>query len=229
MTRCSRRRWPRSFQFTPPCGGGPTASQPDSRNIGFQFTPPCGGGPTLSLSAASGWIFQFTPPCGGGRTSPRPSTRHGLFQFTPPCGGGAARRAAARRPQVISIHAPVWGRAVPPLAPCRCTYYFNSRPRVGAGVRGSAQPRKAHKNFNSRPRVGASPNIAPRRMLTIDISIHAPVWGRAQAAALVYLGVGISIHAPVWGRATRPAGSRPRPGQFQFTPPCGGGPVPAPA
>ena len=33
------------------------------------------------------------------------------------------------------------------------------------------------------------------------ISIHAPVWGRAEHYAPAALARPISIHAPVWGRA----------------------------
>ncbi len=35
----------------------------------------------------------------------------GEFQFTPPCGGGGFRIVSSFLYLVISIHAPVWGRA----------------------------------------------------------------------------------------------------------------------
>ena len=35
----------------------------------------------------------------------------------------------------------------------------------------------------------------------VYISIHAPVWGRASCIGELYTSVDISIHAPVWGRA----------------------------
>ena len=78
-------------------------------------------------------------------------------------------------------------------------------------------------NFNSRPRVGAGVDVDPG-FSDYDISIHAPVWGRATSFAKATVnmtdfnsrprvGAGlsacdvaqpdneISIHAPVWGRA----------------------------
>ena len=53
------------------------------------------------------------------------------------------------------------------------------------------------------------------------ISIHAPVWGRAERVSVSAVAGDISIHAPVWGRARRGRGldniwryfnSRPRVG-----------------
>ena len=57
--------------------------------------------------------------------------------------------------EIISIHAPVWGRAHSP----------------GGRV-------KYCNNFNSRPRVGGR-QTAPHGAIRRYISIHAPVWGRA--------------------------------------------------
>ena len=60
------------------------------------------------------------------------------------------------------------------------------------------------------------------------ISIHAPVWGRAGDYRAHGLEQFISIHAPVWGRAASSAMFSHSLRTFQFTPPCGGGPMPIP-
>ena len=78
--------------------------------------------------------------------------------------------------EIISIHAPVWGRWQ--------LRTWGQYPRA---------------DFNSRPRVGADHIIVVSR-LRMDISIHAPVWGRAYVTAPVDAAWTISIHAPVWGR-----------------------------
>ena len=64
----------------------------------------------------------------------------------------------------ISIHAPVWGRAGNILCTVELVKYFNSRPRVGAGV-DSAFFRHTATNFNSRPRVGAGANLHKCKVL----------------------------------------------------------------
>ena len=58
--------------------------------LSFQFTPPCGGGPAPFSRARGGQKFQFTPPCGGGLFNLE-NWRFGFrFQFTPPVWGRAA-------------------------------------------------------------------------------------------------------------------------------------------
>ena len=56
-------------------------------------------------------------------------------------------------------------------------------------------------DFNSRPRVGAGLFEGSDTGFMWQISIHAPVWGRANICAVYKARVFISIHAPVWGRA----------------------------
>ena len=78
--------------------------------------------------------------------------------------------------EIISIHAPVWGRVRHITA-----YYLGSKfqftPPCGGGVK-------------------CVYGISVRQ-----ISIHAPVWGRGYyTGERIDYGVRISIHAPVWGR-----------------------------
>ena len=100
----------------------------------------------------------------------------------------------------ISIPAPVWGRAGGRTGRRRGGAYFNSRPRVGAGLPADVV------RYRQR------------------ISIHAPVWGRGPTSPAVSDMLSISIHAPVWGRASIRRYGAPSRSLFQFTPPCGGGP-----
>ena len=124
-----------TFQFTPPCGGGVDRYNTLSNNLQFQFTPPCGGGsPVSSVIVTPSSVFQFTPPCGGGPSTVSVCASMMVsFQFTPPCGGGRGDLAAVQR-RLISIHAPVWGRASKEERVNVVCYDFNSRPRVGAGM-----------------------------------------------------------------------------------------------
>ncbi len=140
---------------------------------------------------------------------------------------------------LVSIHAPVWGRHSPPrlwtpLTSFRSTPpYGGDLPQLGRAGRGAG--------FDPRPRMGATrclhgdPPAAP-------VSIHAPVWGRHLPIACRWwprcfdprprMGatllqwqrvfvVGVSIHAPVWGRRSAiDTGSIMA--WFRSTPPYGG-------
>ena len=177
----------------------------------FQFTPPCGGGPDRANSGLATYEFQFTPPCGGGLS---PSTKERspalIFQFTPPCGGGPLTGATAAQTGLISIHAPVWGRAVglphqffassfqftPPCGGGRIFQisfaiftHFNSRPRVGAGSAGFSSYVRCTL-FQFTPPCGGGLPCLRLLATSASISIHAPVWGRAREVGfkLLYFG-----------------------------------------
>ena len=101
--------------------------------------------------------------------------------------------------EIISIHAPVWGRAFPAELVQECDGISIHAPVWGrAEARLTGEGTRSY--FNSRPRVGAG--------------LVAPVVGGSEA---------ISIHAPVWGRGKRLTYSTSSVSSFQFTPPCGGG------
>ena len=77
--------------------------------LSFQFTPPCGGGPVMYLLRYGQTIFQFTPPCGGGRANPGGRAAARPFQFTPPYGGEPGVAGYKIFGRYISIHAPCGG------------------------------------------------------------------------------------------------------------------------
>ena len=82
----------------------------DSAPAGRYFNPRPRMGATKSSRISSGiGGFQSTPPYGGDPTTSRRSCNHNRFQSTPPYGGdiGHIQNVFV---QVISIHAPVWGR-----------------------------------------------------------------------------------------------------------------------
>ena len=107
-------------------------------------------------------IFQFTPPCGGGLARAAVDAVGHDFNSRPRVGAGRERYIIGQGVAVISIHAPVWGRAYTPNLENPPVADFNSRPRVGAGRWERLQ------------------SVVRRQ-----ISIHAPVWGRAGAASTV--------------------------------------------
>ena len=102
--------------------------------------------------------------------------------------------------EIISIHAPMWGRGTiaseserlglfqftPPCGggPALISGIFTTcnisihAPVWGRGGCGSEYALAAS-DFNSRPRVGAGDTVGHRHSRDIVISIHAPVWGRA--------------------------------------------------
>ena len=121
--------------------------------------------------------------------------------------------------QMISIHAPAWGRPLnlspevrrtifqftPPrggdgrqIFSCPPLTYFNSRPRVGATLC-HLPGQLSRKYFNSRPRVGATFHMSFSTSPS-HISIHAPAWGRLTPDWAALKPQYISIHAPAWGR-----------------------------
>ena len=102
--------------------------------------------------------------------------------------------------EIISIHAPVWGRAG-----IYAAMVSSDAISIHAPVWGRAF-------FSS----GLS-------IHSLRISIHAPVWGRAVRVSCRCLQFFISIHAPVWGRAgaTEPAGNAGR--HFNSRPRVGAG------
>ena len=60
--------------------------------------------------------FQFTPPCGGGGVHhPRVNRYEADFNSRPRVGAGFGPFPVTHCINSISIHAPVWGRAAPPL------------------------------------------------------------------------------------------------------------------
>ena len=102
---------------------------------------------------------------------------------------------------IISIHAPVWGRAVG-LPHQFFASSFQFTPPCGGGLTGDCAVRLMRLFQFTPPCGGGRESKAVLRGLEL-ISIHAPVWGRAESST--------------W-RSTRCL-------LFQFTPTCGGGPV----
>ena len=167
----------RSFQFTPPCGGGLQPRDIERILSLFQFTPPCGGEPIQVTINGTDLKFQFTPPCGGGPALPFLPIIEKDFNSRPRVGAGARRRGMDIWAYTISIHAPVWGRAEPKVVSAE-DFVFQFTPPCGGGLRLYTCLNNQAANFNSRPRVGAG----------------------LLSGALI-----CSIY------------------RFQFTPPCGGG------
>ena len=99
--------------------------------------------------------------------------------------------------RIVSIHAPVKGRLLPPGLSAATALCFNPRPREGAT---NSAPRKLGKKIVSihapvkgRPLPFASPPDT-------FVSIHAPVKGRLTEDGVLPCDAGVSIHAPVKGR-----------------------------
>ena len=118
------------------------------------------------------------------------------FRSTPPCGGDGPESATPAAILEFRSTPPCGGDCTPaPARPCRSS--FDPRPRVGATIGTSSLP------------------------VAIDVSIHAPVWGRLRQRARVFQPAHVSIHAPVWGRHRLKIGHEIFSG-FRSTPPCGG-------
>ncbi len=121
------------FQSTPPCGGDPdepwTATGQAvsihapvwgrpvvevSGGIGIAVSihAPVWGRPSRSTRLPSSGTFQSTPPCGGDSPPESCLMAPSLFQSTPPCGGDIALKDDNFE-DIVSIHAPVWGRLWP--------------------------------------------------------------------------------------------------------------------
>ena len=170
-----------NFNSRPRVGAGIATSCP-ARPLGtFQFTPPCGGGPLVCLFGFVHHMYDFNSrPRVGAGPAPYWSRFAGRnFNSRPRVGAGPGALHAHRSLIMISIHAPVWGRAKKAISQREPVTYFNSRPRVGRAwlavwyngartfqftppVWGRAGRWYWHGgqliDFNSRPRVGAGTN-----------------------------------------------------------------------
>ena len=101
-----------TFQFTPPCGGGLGGFQLIRPLHSISIHAPVWGRATLF--EVVGYIrkyFNSRPRVGAGPRGRLQAALFRRFQFTPPCGGGPIGGIYTVLAQMISIHAPVWGRA----------------------------------------------------------------------------------------------------------------------
>ena len=78
----------------------------------FNSRPRVGAGQTAWANLQIAFIFQFTPPCGGGLDEVLAQTMAEVISIHAPVWGRARTWIRCRSlPAQISIHAPVWGRA----------------------------------------------------------------------------------------------------------------------
>ena len=146
-----------------------------------------------------------------------------LFQFTPPCGGGLIRQTWRTRPWLISIHAPVWGRADGSGSSQWYDGKFQFTPPCGGGPAQHPPSPAPEYIFQFTPPCGGGPRLNRPAALWPDISIHAPVWGRAgQNKSRRDCSSNFNSRPRVGAAALMLKWDDDSP-VFQFTPPCGGG------
>ena len=191
---------------------------------GTYFNPrtPCGVRPVICGKLPFLVAISIHAPLAGcDSCNPRCPPRSRTFQSTHPLRGATY---PSRQPSfgiTISIHAPLAGCDVPPNSTAGSVLYFN--PRTPCGVRPafwrlyrrssrfqSTHPLRGatrHKqpvngiprHFNPRTPCGVRPSNSCLTHRLLRISIHAPLAGCDDAAAVFWCGRGISIHAPLAG------------------------------
>ena len=137
-----------------------------------------------------------------------------VFQFTPPCGGEPGLAAGTNglgKPADsvhISIHAPVWGRALAYYGTDISPNQFQFTPPYGGGL-GMDVESTSQSTFQFTPPCGGGPQKLPTHLIWQPFQFTPPCGG-GPVIISVWNAITISIHAPVWGRGGGDAGGDPR-------------------
>ena len=114
-----------------------------------------------------------------------------------PVWGATQQRLLAVKWTVISIHAPVWGCDISRILRASSPVHFNPRTRVGCDDIGCV--RMVSRNISIHAPVLGATSALWMSSRMCPISIHAPVWGATFIDGKDEFSSFISIHAPVWG------------------------------
>ena len=172
-TRTSCKRFPRSFQSTPPHGGRPLRNHGKRRPVAVSIHAPAWGATSVMSTTASIIGFQSTPPHGGRLV--RLLTILSELSFNPrPRMGGDRLRLHQLRPADVSIHAPAWGATLSTVAVVAPSAFQSTPPHGGRRI--SLHYSQTSHGFNPRPRMGGDLTAADVADI-MHVSIHAPAWG----------------------------------------------------
>ena len=201
-----RRATPPSFTALPgnfnprtPCGVRPVYLDFGLEDINISIHAPLAGCDGAKMDGGSnGEYFNPRTPCGVRQRRPPARSKSGSFQSTHPLRGATLHRAASRRADGISIHAP--------LAGCDSGVGFDEvgplisihAPLAGCDHDAGYAPCRDRQISIHAPLAGCDA-VFPHDASRAQISIHAPLAGCDLQARNDREYEPISIHAPLAG------------------------------